>query len=109
MALQACGNKPTAAGEMLEMLFQTLADDSAAIVQAIEANDIEQARERIHKLHGACCYCGVTQLKNCCDAMETLIKKEMSEYLTDTLLHFHAAVDALLDWRRENDPVTYFQ
>lgn len=109
LALQACGNKPEAAGEMLEMLFQTLADDSAAIVQAIEANDIEQARERIHKLHGACCYCGVTQLKNCCDAMETLIKKEMSEYLTDTLLHFHAAVDALLDWRRENDPATYFQ
>ena len=41
--------------------------------------------------------------------METLIKKDMTEYLVDVLPHFHAAVNALLDWRRENDPITYFQ
>lgn len=109
LALQACGNKPEAAGEILQMLFQTLAEDSAAIVQAIETNDLVQAKERIHKLHGACCYCGVTQLKNCCDAMETLLKKEMNEYLVDVLPSFRTAVGALLDWRRENDPATYFQ
>jgi len=108
MALQVCGNKPAAAGEMLEMLFQTLEEDHATIVRAIADHDFMLARERIHKLHGASCYCGVTQLKNCCDAMETLIKKDMSEYLADVVPHFQTAVDALLEWRRTNSPTTFF-
>lgn len=108
IALQACGNKPAAAGEMLGMLFQTLEDDRQAIISAIADNDFALARERIHKLHGASCYCGVTQLKNCCDAMETLIEKDMSEYIADVVPHFQAAVDTLLDWRRENNPTTFF-
>lgn len=108
IALQACSNKPDVAGEMLDLLFQTLAEDRNAIMQAISNNDFTQARERIHKLHGACCYCGVTHLKNCCDSIETLIKKEMTEYIADALPHFNVAVDALLNWRRENDPLTYF-
>ncbi len=107
-ALQACSNKPEAAVEMLNLLFQTLEAERTAIVQAIQTSDLAQARERIHKLHGACCYCGVTHLKHCCDAMETLIKKEMNEHLADVLPHFNTAVDTLLDWRRENNPLTYF-
>lgn len=107
-ALQACGNKPGAAAEMLGLLFQTLEEDRNAIAQAVETNNIALAKERIHKLHGASCYCGTTQLKNCCDTMETLIKKDMRASLADTLPHFHTAVDALLNWRRENNPDTYF-
>lgn len=109
LALQACGNKPEAAAEMLTLLLQTLEEERLAITQAIETKQLAQAKELVHKLHGGSCYCGVTQLKNCCDAMETLIKKDMTEYLVDVLPHFHAAVNALLDWRRENDPITYFQ
>jgi two-component system sensor histidine kinase BarA len=107
-ALQACGNRPDAAAEMLTMLFNTLEADRAAITKAVASGDMALAREHIHKLHGASCYCGVANLKNCCDAMETLIKKDMTEHLPDVLARFHQAVDTLLAWQQKNNIAAFF-
>ncbi|MCC7516482.1 MAG: response regulator, partial [Pseudomonadales bacterium] len=107
-ALQACGNRADAAREMLKILFSTLEQDSVAIQHSIDSGDMALAQQQIHKLHGACCYCGVTDLKTCCNAMETLIKKDMTEYLADVTPHFHAAVAALLAWKKQHDIATFF-
>jgi HPt (histidine-containing phosphotransfer) domain-containing protein len=67
------------------------------------------AETYIHKLHGASCYCGVTDLKNCCSAMETLIKKQMTEHLPDVVVRFNEAVDTLLIWQQEYDLADFFR
>lgn len=108
IALQTCGNRPEIAIEMLEILLRTLAVDRQDILAAISNEDMAQAEALIHKLHGACCYCGVTDLKNYCNAMETLIKKQMTEHLPDVLPRFNEAVDALLHWQEHHSVREFF-
>lgn len=108
-ALKTCGNRLEIAIEMLEMLLRTLSSDRQLIVAAIEGNDLQTAETLVHKLHGACCYCGVSELKNCCSAMETLIKKNMSEHLPDVLARFNDAVDDLLQWSAQHSPEAFFR
>ena len=66
------------------------------------------AETYIHKLHGASCYCGVANLKNCCSAMETLIKKNMTEHLPDVVTRFNEAVDDLLAWKKGRNLADFF-
>lgn len=108
-ALQASGNRTEIAIEMLEILLGRLANERELINSAITRNDLALAETYIHKLHGACCYCGVTNLKNCCSAMETLIKKKMTEHLPDVVIRFNEAVDELLGWHQGRDLTEFFQ
>ena len=107
-ALQASGNRADIAIEMLEILLGRLADERDLINAAIERDDMPLAETYIHKLHGASCYCGVTDLKNCCSAMETLIKKKMTEHLPDVVIRFNQAVDNLLIWKKERVLADFF-
>ena len=108
-ALKTSGNRIEIAIEMLEILLKGLANDRALINAAITNNDMPLAETYIHKLHGASCYCGVTDLKNCCSAMETLIKKQMTEHLPDVVVRFNEAVDTLLIWQQEYDLADFFR
>lgn len=108
-ALQASGHRTGIAIEMLEILLSRLADERDLINTAINQNDMALAETYIHKLHGACCYCGVTELKNCCSAMETLIKKQMTEHLPDVVIRFNEAVNDLLAWRQERNLADFFR
>ena len=108
-ALNTSGNRIEIAIEMLEILLKGLANDRALINAAISNNDMPLAETYIHKLHGASCYCGVTDLKNCCSAMETLIKKQMTEHLPDVVVRFNEAVDTLLIWQQEYNLADFFR
>jgi two-component system sensor histidine kinase BarA len=107
-ALQASGNRTDIAIQMLGMLLETLATERDHIVAALEKNDMRLAEMHIHKLHGASCYCGVTDLKNCCSAIETLIKKDMTEHIPDVLVRFNESVDLLLQWHEKNSLAAFF-
>ena len=73
--LQLAAGKADLARDMLKMLLDGLPDDSRAISAALTAGDHAALRELIHKLHGASRYCGVPQLRACCQAAETRLKK----------------------------------
>ena len=73
--LQLAAGKADLARDMLNMLLDGLAEDSRAISAALEAADHAALREIIHKLHGASRYCGVPQLRACCQAAETRLKR----------------------------------
>lgn len=107
-ALHACGNRVEVAIEMLDTLLNGLANDRELINEAFSRNNIVQAETYVHKLHGACCYCGVTDLKHCCSAIETLIKQQMLDHLPDVIVRFNQAVDTLLGWRKEHTPASFF-
>ncbi|HSC76574.1 MAG TPA: response regulator, partial [Pseudomonadales bacterium] len=107
-ALQASGNRADIAIEMLEILFSRLEEERELINAAISNDDMPLAVTYIHKLHGSSCYCGVTELRNCCSAMETLIKKSMTEHLPDVVIRFNEAVDDLMTWKREHNLADFF-
>lgn len=73
--LQLAAGKADLARDMLKMLLDGLPEDSRNISAAQERGDQTELREIIHKLHGASRYCGVPQLRACCQAAETKLKK----------------------------------
>ncbi|HQQ63773.1 MAG TPA: response regulator [Pseudomonadales bacterium] len=109
VALKASGNNPAIATEMLNILLDSLPNEQKVINEAIKAGNYALAGEYVHKLHGACCYCGVIELKNCCNAMETLIKKNLIEHMDDVMAAFNRAVGKLLLWKKSNSPEVFFR
>jgi two-component system sensor histidine kinase BarA len=74
--LRLAAGKADLAADMLAMLLASLEADRMAITQAREANDNNALIERVHRLHGATRYCGVPQLRACCQRAETLLKQD---------------------------------
>ncbi len=72
--LKYSNNKETLAKELLGMLKKDLPQFQTGLAQALQKNDIEQLRHHSHKLHGACCYCGVPRLKQLVEQLEIQIK-----------------------------------
>ena len=52
--------------------------------------------DRIHKLHGACCYCGVPELKSCVQTLEAAAVSCLPDIIKPHLEAFNLAVDAVL-------------
>ena len=57
------------------MLINSLPEERSRIEGHLIANQPEALLEVIHKLHGACRYCGVPQLRACCQRAEELLKR----------------------------------
>ena len=74
---QAMG-KTTLAVDMLHMLIDSIPLNISAIENAMSEQDSEQLLRVIHKLHGACCYTGVPQLKKLAHSIETALKTKSS-------------------------------
>lgn len=72
--LRLCGNKEEVARELLTMFATELPNMREAIRLAFDKKDFEQFQEEIHKLHGACCYVGVPQLRALSEAIEVQLK-----------------------------------
>ena len=75
VALKLAGNKPELAAEMMRMMLERLPNEQDSISQLLQQQHWEQLEEVIHKLHGACCYCGVVALKEVCAQCETALKQ----------------------------------
>lgn len=111
LALKLAGNKPHLAKEMISTLKNTLPDDKLAINQAFKENNLNLLREYVHRLHGACCYCGVVKLKQAANALETqvatLLKAKASNTIQNTkgieryLIALNEEMDAVLSYSLE--------
>ena len=86
--LRLAAGKADLAADMLKMLLDGLPEDSRQITTALQQGDQAQLREVIHKLHGASRYCGVPQLRACCQEAESRLKQGKDS---------QAAVTALLE------------
>ncbi|TVP57951.1 MAG: response regulator [Halomonadaceae bacterium] len=99
-ALKLTGGRGDLAEEMLEMLLGQLDEDRAEIHRALAAEDQQALLERVHRLHGACRYCGVPALRYCAEALEISLKRQqgdISERLDDLL----AAMTTLQQWAED--------
>lgn len=89
LGTQLAGGKAATAKKLLALLMQQLPEDQTAIEHALSDENWEQLGDIVHKLHGACCYCGVPALKAASQKAERLIKAGNTKQT-------HAAVEALL-------------
>lgn len=66
----------TEAKLLLRQLLDYIPDTLKSIQKAAQANDSEQLLIHVHKLHGACSYCGVPRLKMVAKALESALRSQ---------------------------------
>ena len=97
LAIKRAGNKEDLARDMLSGLVQTLPATKQSIENAIACQDIEQVKTLIHKLNGACCYCGVPNLSKIIHQIETQLKQNESlENLEPEFFEFAEHIERLI-------------
>lgn len=107
-SLSLAKDDPKLASDMLTMLIDNLDEDRRAINDAAKAQDYDTLYDHIHKLFGACCYCGVARLNAICKSLDAKIKKKSLDELEQQLHEFNLAVDELLSWSADHDLATIF-
>lgn len=101
-ALKLAGNKSTLAKNMLKGLLESLEPSQKNIIQAFTKNDFNTMREEVHRLHGACCYCGVPILKSAVANLEAaVIRKEMDK-IRFLLVEFNKEIIRLQQYVQKN-------
>ena len=73
--LRLAAGKADLAADMLAMLIDGLPRERQQIEQARASADRGALLEAVHRLHGATRYCGVPELRACCNEAESLIKQ----------------------------------
>ena len=94
LALQRANHNDEAAKDLLDQFIEQLPDISAVICQSCEQKNFSLLQEKIHQLHGVCCYTGVPKLRALCDEIEGALKRKQYE-------HAELRVPSLLDEVRE--------
>jgi two-component system aerobic respiration control sensor histidine kinase ArcB len=75
LGMQRIGAKTeSAAIEALSILYETLQEDMPALKEAEKNNDIEGAREVLHKIRGGLCYSGTPRLEEAIKLLHTDVK-----------------------------------
>jgi two-component system sensor histidine kinase BarA len=88
LGARLAGNKPDLAKELLSLLVKTLPDDLRNVEQAFINNQYEQLRSLVHKLRGACSYCGAPRLKNVLAEFDNALKQNATEKLQPLINDF---------------------
>lgn len=89
LAKQRANNNEALAKELFGMLIKELPQHQRELLQAGKNRDLDTLKMITHKIHGACCYCGVPALHNDIAKLETALKcdqKEWPNYLRRVLL-----------------------
>ncbi|HRE33055.1 MAG TPA: Hpt domain-containing protein, partial [Candidatus Berkiella sp.] len=69
-----------------------------SVNQTFTQKDFKAMREAVHRLHGACCYCGVSPLKTAVVHLETAISKNENDKVNFLLVEFNKEVNRLLQY-----------
>lgn len=88
LALKRANGKEDLAQELYEKLLKSLPKEKNFINNAFQQKEWDIMRDLVHRLHGACCYCGVPELKD-------RVQKLESALATKTLDIIHPRLDAL--------------
>jgi len=94
-ALRLSANNAGLAKEMLMGLVESLKCAQAKINQGFAKKDLDQMREEVHRLHGACCYCGVPDLKSSVASLESAIVKKDLDLINFLLIEMNKEMNRL--------------
>jgi len=96
LGTKLAGNKREFAEEMLNLFVKTLASELTAMKTLKESKNYTDLLKRIHKLHGASCYCGVPRVKEAAAALETSLKHNKLADICNLFTKFETEVNYLL-------------
>lgn len=88
------GGKRELAEELLNALVKSLENDKHKITEYFESNDFDPLRDEVHRLHGACCYCGVPHLKKCAQTLESSLASRRRS-LNKITINYKALIEAI--------------
>jgi len=95
LGTKLANNKREIAEEMLLLLIETLPQEFDDIKQAYDLKNYPLLLQKVHKLHGAVCYCGVPRLKESISILETQLKKQAYEEIDQLFYNFDFEVKEL--------------
>jgi two-component system sensor histidine kinase BarA len=75
LAIQRAGGRPELAAELHGMLLNSIPELKAAIESSWTTQDLDALYTQVHKLNGSTRYCGVPELEQLCETLETQIKR----------------------------------
>lgn len=78
LCLKLNNNRPELAKELLTLFAKELPETKNNIKQAWQQQAFTPLKDEVHKLHGACCYCGVPRLKEIVEKLENLLKTDIN-------------------------------
>lgn len=94
--LRVNNNKIDVAKELLGMLNDELPALQKNIASAYAKKDFNALYDNIHKLHGACCYCGATQLRTLLEKSEKILKLKQYDDIDLLIKNIKTEISRLL-------------
>ncbi|MCI0510339.1 multi-sensor hybrid histidine kinase [Chromohalobacter marismortui] len=102
LGMRMAGGREALAHDMLTLLFEHLDESEQAIHAAWTAQDAEAFHEHIHRLNGACRYCGVPQLALLAETLETRYKAQGLAACAGLYTALQSAITRLREWQAEH-------
>lgn len=107
-SIELAKNDASLAKDMLRMLMDSLPNDRELISHAFKEIDHETLYNSVHKLHGACCYCGVPRLALQCKITDRNLQNKTLSNLAQEIDEIINAIDELIFWNKEHDLTVLF-
>lgn len=98
MGIKLAIGKADIADELLGLLLASLNESRDAIELALKNQDDTALLEAVHRLHGASRYCGVPDLAQTTEALETQLKAGQQQLVASSLEQLFYEIDRLQDW-----------
>lgn len=103
LSLKLANHKPDLARDMLNMLLKALGPDREAINEAFESEDYEALEQRVHRLYGSCCYCGVPRLKRISGLLDKILQARQYDQVASPVTALNNEIDEVLRWAYARD------
>ena len=96
LATRLAGNSQKMAKEMFFLLVKELPADVVALKKEYGIYDMKALKIRLHKLHGALCYCGAPRLKRVVAKVELAITQKKIAQIPSLITELECEVNELI-------------
>ncbi len=102
-ALRLSNGKRDLARDMLMKLTVNLGQEAEEIAQLFHQKKWNELQEKVHRLYGGCCYCGVPELRLASGELDSQLVKGDHSQLADSLNNLLKAIQRLREWVEDHD------
>jgi len=96
--VQLCNGNKELAETFLNKFLDTLPEGLKLIKQLLVSHDLKALEACIHKMHGACHYCGVPSLRDAVGKAEHALKKQ-EPHANEKVEHVIDEINRILNWK----------
>jgi len=103
LCLKLVNNRAELAKEMLAGVLLEIENNQGDINTAYQTMDYQALLDKVHRLHGVCCYSGVSNLKQVTQSIEEVLKKDQIDLLDEKMTELNLQIGLLQEWHSEHD------